>query len=224
MVAGMSMSIAELQKVIGINPDGVWGAKSRAVFSEHFTNREANGLNEADFSAAANRLGCSVRQIKAVRQVEAAASGFDGQGRPKILFERHKFHRFTGGRFSICYFSNPKGGGYGTDSWEKLNAAIATGSVDAAFMSCSWGAFQVMGQYWSDLGYPSPYALAWTCTQSEGDQLELMIRYIEHFGLADELRALTSNPASCAPFAAAYNGPNYRQNSYDTKLAKAMAE
>lgn len=218
----MSMSIADLQSLIGVNPDGVWGAKSQAVFAEHFSNRQANGLNEADFAAAASRLGCTVAQIKAVRQVEAAASGFDALGRPKILFERHKFHRFTGGRFSVCYFSNPKGGGYGTDSWEKLNGAIATGSVDAAFMSCSWGAFQVMGQYWSDLGYPSPYALAWTCVQSEGDHLELMVRYVEHFGLADELRALSADPATCRAFAAAYNGPGYRENAYDTKLAKAM--
>jgi len=117
------MSIADLQSLIGVNPDGVWGNKSQAVLAEHFSNREANGLNETDFVLAAGRLGCSVAQIKAVRRVEAAASGFDAQGRPKILFERHKFHRFTGGRFSVCYFSNPKGGGYGADSWEKLNGA-----------------------------------------------------------------------------------------------------
>lgn len=217
------MTIPQLQQIIGVNPDGLWDAECSHVLTQHFTNRQANALNEADFVAASSRLGCSVRQIKTVRRVEAAASGFDSQGRPKILFERHKFHRFTGGAFSVSFFSNPKGGGYGTDSWDKLVAAIATGSVDAAFMACSWGAFQVMGQYWSDLGYPSPYALAWTCVQSEGDQLELMVRYIEHFGLADELRALSSNPASCAPFAAAYNGPGYRQNNYDAKLAQAMA-
>lgn len=219
----MSMTIAQLQQEIGVNPDGVWGPKSQAVFAEHFTNRAANALGESDFAGAAARLGCSVPQIKAVASVEANGAGFDPQGRPKILFERHKFHRFTGGKFSVCYFSNRDPGGYGTDSWTKLNGAIATGSVDAAFMSASWGAFQVMGQYWSDLGYPSPYALAWTCAQSEGDQLELMVRYVERFGLADELRAVSSRAASCAPFAAGYNGPEFRKNAYDTKLAKAMA-
>jgi hypothetical protein len=33
-----------------------------------------------------------------VRAVESAGRGFDADGRPKRLFERHKFHRFTGGR------------------------------------------------------------------------------------------------------------------------------
>jgi hypothetical protein len=35
--------------------------------------------------------------------------------------------------------------------------------------------------------------------------------------------ALTSNPATCRAFAAAYNGPGYRANRYDEKLAERMA-
>lgn len=220
----MGMGIVALQEKIGADIDGQWGPKSQQALLAHFSNREAPAMNPADWTAYASRLGCSVRQLLAVRAVEASGNGFDREGRPKILFERHKFYRFTGGKFGVTFFSNPAAGGYEVNSWTKLGAAIATGEVDAAFMACSWGAFQVMGQYWSDLGYISPYALAWTCTQSEADQLEVAVRYIEHFGLADELRELTGNPATCAPFAAAYNGLGYKANAYHEKLAKAMRD
>jgi hypothetical protein len=117
-------------------------------------------LDAATTLEFAKRLGVSARQLAAVAKVEAAGSGFDADGRPKILFERHKFHQFTKGEYSNSAFSNPVAGGYGESSWAKLQSAIATGAVDAAFMSCSWGKFQVMGQYWQEFGYASPYALA----------------------------------------------------------------
>lgn len=225
------MTITDLQRVIGTPPDGIWGPKSKAALLAHFTNREANALMEADFAAAAARLGCSVRQIKAVRQVEAARSGFDAAGLPKILYERHRFHKLTGGRWSPSQFSMAQAGGYSVDqdsngigdSWDRLSAAIATGAVDAAFQSCSWGAFQVMGEWWDELGYPSPYALAWTCAQSEGDQLDLFMRYVEFNGLAEALRRIDADPANCVSFASLYNGPAFRRFGYDRKLAEAMA-
>jgi hypothetical protein len=225
------MNIADLQQAIGAAPDGIWGPKSKAALLAHFTNREANALTEADFTAAASRLGCSVRQIKAVRQIEAARSGFDRSGLPKILYERHRFHRLTGGHWSPSSFSMAQAGGYSIDddhtgvgdSWDRLSAAIATGAVDAAFQSCSWGAFQVMGDWWDELEYPSPYALAWTCAQSEGDQLELFIRYVEFNHLTEALRRIDADPANCVSFASLYNGPAFRKFSYDRKLAEAMA-
>ena len=224
------MNIAQLQRLVLTGVDGVWGWRSKAALLEAFTNLEANAIRRGDLVATAERLGCSLAQIEAVRVVESADSGFDRHGRPKILFERHKFHRMTGGEFSPAFFSQSVSGGYTRDadgnglddSWDKLSAAIATGAVDAAFQSCSWGAFQVMGEWWDELGYPSPFAMAWTAAQSEGDHLEMLARYIEHFDLQDELRSVTSNPASCRPFAAAYNGPGYRKNRYDEKIAARM--
>lgn len=225
------MNIAQLQQRLGTGADGIWGTRSKLALLDGFSNLQANAISPADMQATAQRLGCSVLQLSAVRAVEAAGKGFDPAGRPKILFERHKFHRFTAGRFSPTWFSQSVAGGYSTDannngindSWDKLSDAIATGEVDAAFMACSWGAFQIMGEWWDELGYPSPFAMAWTCAQSEGDHLEMLVRYIEHFQLQDELRALSSNPASCRAFAAAYNGPAYRKNRYDEKLAARMA-
>lgn len=224
------MTIKDLQRRIGAAEDGRFGPLSRAALLATFTNRQANALNDADIADAAARLGATTRQIRAVRQVEAAGRGFDKAGMPKILFERHLFHRMTGGRFSPARFSQSKGGGYTNDansdgivdSWDRLCEATATGEVDAAFQACSWGLFQVLGQWWDELAYPSPFAMAWTTAQSEGDQLDLFIRYVEHFGLTDELRQISPNPVTCRPFAAAFNGPGYRAFAYDEKLAGAM--
>ncbi|NML93816.1 N-acetylmuramidase domain-containing protein [Novosphingobium olei] len=217
------MNITDLQREIGATPDGIWGPKSTGALLAKFTNTDAPTLSPAEIAGAAVRLGCSIHQIDAVRKVEAAGRGFDAVGRPKILFERHRFHKLTGGRYTPAPFSQRDWGGYDVSSWTKLCSAIATGEVDAAFQSASWGAFQVMGEWWDELGYRSPYALAWSTAQSEGDQLELLIRYIEHNRLQDELAALTSNPETCRAFAAAYNGPSYRKNRYDEKLAQEMA-
>lgn len=224
------MNIAELQKAVGTAPDGKWGPASKKALLTVFANPRAPAVTAADMAAAAHRLGCSILQLQAVREVEAAGSGFDVAGRPKILWERHRFHRQTGGRFSPSTFSQSAGGGYTydanrdgvVDSWDRLSDAIATGAVDAAFQSCSWGAFQIMGDWWDELDYASPFELAWSCRGSERAHLDMLVRFIEHNSLQDEIRALTSNPATCRPFAAAYNGPSYRKNRYDEKLAAVM--
>ncbi len=216
------MTKIELQALIGAQADGLWGPQSKRAFTDHFSNRPATPLSSSDIAGACTRLGCSTLQLAAVRSVESSGNGFDAAGRPKILFERHKFHKFTGGRFSTTAFSAPIAGGYDVGSWGKLADAIGTGAIDAAFMACSWGAFQIMGEWWDELGYDSPYALAWSCAQDEAGQLELLCRYIEHFDLQDEMRRITSNPDSCRPFAAAYNGPRYAVGGYHTKLAARM--
>lgn len=225
------MDIIELQRLIGADADGRWGPRSKAALLAHFANRNAPAITAADIAAASARLGCSVLQLDAVRKVEANGSGFDPAGMPKTLFERHKFHRLTGGQHSPSWFSQSRWGGYSGDAnrngvdddWDKLSDAIATGAVDAAFQACSWGAFQVMGEWWDELDYPSPYAMARGCVVSEAAHLEMLLRYIEHFSLQDELRRVSSNPARCAPFAAAYNGPAFAQNGYHLKIAAAMA-
>lgn len=204
-------------------------AKLRAAVGEPWrekvladlTNKQANAVNHADMVALASRLGCTVKQIQAVASVESAGGGFERSGRPKILFERHIFHRLTSGRHSVTHFSNPKHGGYSEDSWKKLLDACAI-DPDAAFASASWGKFQVLGKHWKKLGYISSYAMAWTAAQSEGDHYEMLARYIEVFGLKDELRALSSNPETCRAFASGYNGTAYERNKYHEKLARAM--
>ncbi|MEE4452852.1 N-acetylmuramidase domain-containing protein [Novosphingobium resinovorum] len=216
------MTVKDLQTALGVKPDGVFGPISRAALMAKFINLSASAVTQADIAGFASRLGCTVKQIAAVATVESSGGGFDKAGRPKILFERHLFHRQTGGKWSQASYSDPIAGGYGDDSWNKLGLACAK-DPDAAFGSCSWGKFQVLGLHWSKLGYASPYALALSTVAGEASHYELLARYIEKFGLIDALRALSRDPDDCRAFARAYNGTGYETYKYHTKLAAAMA-
>ena len=205
--------------------DGAFGPQSRKALECVFTNTCADATTDADMATFAARIGCSVKQLRAVSLVESGGSGFDDKGRPKILFERHLFYRFTNGKYgndtSLPSFSASKGGGYKHSSWDKLGRACAK-SVNAAFEAVSWGKFQVLGMWWDELGYPSPLEMAYSTVVSEDAHYEMLIRYIELNKLQDEVRALSTDPADNRAFAKAYNGPAYTKFQYDQKLARAM--
>lgn len=176
-------------------------------------------LTTAGLSSAAKLLGVSVAAIKAVIAVETAGGGFLADGRPKILFERHVFHRLTGGVHDAnrAGISNRAPGGYNEDSYRKYYVALQL-APEAAVDSCSWGLGQIMGFNWPHTGEKSRYGFLAAMHHNEDVQLMLMAAYIANVGLADELRA-----KNWAGFAKGYNGPLYKRNAYDVKLAKAYA-
>lgn len=201
--------------------DGKPGAITRAATRAVFTNPSAPAVTDSEIAAIALRLGCTPKQVRAVAKVESGGAAFDKQGRPKILFERHLFHRLTDGKFSVSVFSNSDGGGYGEDSWEKLTQA-ACKDADAAFAAASWGRFQVLGLHWKALGYPSPIDMAYTAVTSEAGHYTMLARYVEANGMKPAIKALSTDPETCRAFAKGYNGPAYRQFNYHVKLAEAM--
>jgi len=204
-----------------ITVDGKPGQATRAAIVSAFTNLQAAAITDDQVTCFATRLGVGAKNVRAAASVESAGSGYDRQGRVKLLYERHIFWRLTVGKFGVTLYSDPNRGGYDHDSWDKLGRACAA-DPDAAFASASWGKFQVLGTYWHDLGYASPIDLAYSTVTSEAGHYELFCRYIEHFGLTDELAALSTNPDDCRAFAKAYNGRAYEQNNYHVKLARAM--
>lgn len=201
--------------------DGVIGPKSRAAILPAFTNLNASAVTTDLENEIALRLGVSLKQLRAVARVESSSTGYDRLGRPKILFERHLFHRLTGGAHSPSMFSDPASGGYSIDSWGKLLRAVSA-DVEAAFSSCSWGKFQVLGLHWRDLKYGSVLEMAYATVIGEAAHYDMLARFIEKNGLQDEMRALSSDPETCRGFARAYNGPAYARLGYHTKLARAM--
>jgi hypothetical protein len=202
--------------------DGQCGPKTREAIVNAFTSDCASAVTDADIATLATRLGCSVKQLKAVAKVESGGSAFDRFGRPKILFERHLFHRFTGGRFGQTAWSNPKGGGYNEDSWDKLTRA-ACQDVGSAFAAVSWGKFQVLGMHWDHLGYPSALEMAYTTVTSEAAHYEMLARFVEFNGLKEALKKLSTDPERNIAFASRYNGPAFRKFAYHSKLAEAMS-
>jgi hypothetical protein len=204
-----------------VTVDGKGGPQTRGAILAAFSNTCADAVTSGDIAALANRLGCTTKQLSAVAKVESGGSAFDRNGRPKMLFERHKFHKATGGKFGVCTFSNPLRGGYNEDSWDKLARAACCDPL-AAFASASWGKFQIMGFHWDLLGYPSSLEMAYATVTGEPAHYDMLGRFIDKNGLRTKLARLSTNPMDNRAFASAYNGPSYRDYSYDERLANAM--
>lgn len=177
-------------------------------------------LNEADYVQAAALLKCDVPAIKAVAEVESRGAGFLSDGRPKILFERHKFRSATGGKYDITHpdISNRKPGGYGAagdHQWKRFDEAAAL-DRDAAISSCSWGKFQVMGFNFTVCGFATLEDFYAAMFKSEGEHLKTFCNFIAGNNLGGALRN-----HKWASLAQGYNGKDYKINQYDIKLAAA---
>lgn len=179
-------------------------------------------LTEADYAAAAGRLGCSVAAIKAVAEVESTGSGFLPSGEPKILFEAHIFDQLTDGRFrrahpdiSSAKWDRSLYGPSGAHQHKRLQKAV-TLDREAALQAASWGRWQVMGFNWKLVGRTTLQSFISAQYKSEGEHLKDFVGYVLGRSLNDELQRL-----DWAGFARGYNGPSYAQNAYDTKMAAA---
>lgn len=187
-------------------------------------------LTETDFQRAASALGVPVAAVKAVTEVESKGSGFLPDGRPVILFERHVMRKQLrkNGMEPLPFFEtthpdlvNSKPGGYkgGTKEHDRLEEAAKI-HRESALESCSWGAFQIMGYHWKAIGYPSLQSFINAMYRNEGEQLDCFVRFVKIN--PPQLAALKSQ--DWAAFAKSYNGPSFRANFYDDKLAAAYAK
>ncbi len=179
------------------------------------------GLVYMDYLRAAKALRCDVAAVQAVCEVEAPMGGFLPNGQVTILFERHKFSQLTDGRFDDEHpdISNPVAGGYGAagqHQHDRLARAVAL-DRDAALKSASWGKFQIMGFNHAAAGFPVLQHFVNAMHDSEAAQLGAFVNFVLHEKLDDEMRE-----RRWADFARKYNGPAYKANRYDTKLASAF--
>ncbi len=183
--------------------------------------RPAGRLTLADYTAAATVLECEVAAIQAVAEVETRSSPWDGEGRPLILFERHYFRRLTAEVYSASHpdLSGPQGG-YGAASrqYEKLRRAAML-DERAALQSASWGAFQIMGANHAACGHANVEAFVDAMLETERRHLDAFVQLVR--ANAAWLAALQAK--DWAAFARGYNGPNYADNAYDTRMAAAYA-
>lgn len=191
-----------------------------SIIPKGFRGR-AIGRSPMVLARIAERLGCEVDVVRAILTVEAGTSGFLPDGRPKILFERHKFHSFYDGVATppadICS-SSPGGYVGGAGEYARLERAMAF-DREAALWSASWGAPQIMGFNYKLAGYDSVEEMVAAFCDSEDAQLMAFATFIESVGLDDELR-----DKRWSDFARGYNGPNYHVNRYDARLIEAYTK
>ncbi|HVK52862.1 MAG TPA: N-acetylmuramidase domain-containing protein [Pseudoxanthomonas sp.] len=183
-------------------------------------------VTEAKWNELAKRLEADVAALKAIASVESAGSGFLPDQRPKVLFEGHVFHRLTAGRFGLTHpkLSYPKWNrkmyaGSASGEWERLEQA-ATLDVAAAMQAASWGTFQIMGFNYALCGFDSVGRFVEAHSRDAESQAEAFANLIgrPRSPLIGPLR-----DKDWAAFARLYNGPGFRENRYDTKMAEAYA-
>jgi len=191
-------------------------------------------LTDKDFLEAADLLNVPVAVIKAIDEVESKGNGFLPTGEVKILYEPFTFGRLTNHKFNgkatvinnSIYPLSLKGKynkdlcNYGDVSIQhaKRRAAAAFDPV-AANKSCSWGRFQLMGFNYNACGYENVFDFLNAMADNERKQLFAFCRFIKSCDLDIPLRK-----RSWEKFAEGYNGPSYKQNEYDVKIAKAFAK
>lgn len=177
--------------------------------------------------AAALYLGIPQATLQAVQEIEARTTGFMPDGRPVVLFERHimfrqlKKHGLDADQLMQQFpdLVNERAGGWQGSNREhyRLNLAKQI-HINSAIESTSWGLFQIMGFHWETLGYRSAVDFELQMNESEQMQLDAFVRFVDaNPKIHDALK--TQN---WPEFARRYNGPQYKRNQYDVKLAAAF--
>lgn len=158
----------------------------------------------------AGQIGIPESVAAAILAIESSGNGFAKDGRIIIRYEPHIFERYTGQKVPA------KRGG---QSAEYANLARAI-EVDrnAAYLSISMGIGQIMGFNHKIVGYSSPEKMFEAFSISIEPQIAAMFRFIANKKSILE----AAREGDFARFAHGYNGPGYRANKYDTKMAAAQ--
>ncbi|HUW54119.1 MAG TPA: N-acetylmuramidase family protein [Rhodanobacter sp.] len=219
-IAPRSMRPAPWTGPACVSPAANSGAEPDLSFLFRMCLDPKRGLDQQSYERAATLLGVEVATIQAVAKVETSGNAFDEQGRPRILYERHYFHRLTHGRYDHLHpdISNALRGGYGTFSaqYGKLQQAYRLDPV-AALQSASWGRFQIMGKNFHAAGYSSVQRFVLALTRSEANHLQAFANFVK----ANQAMHEALKQKKWATFAQCYNGSSYKENNYDSKLEKA---
>lgn len=182
-------------------------------------------LSPDDIAHAADVLGITVPQVRAIIAVESGKlGGFGPADRPIILYEPHVFSRLT-----QHHFDDTHGGvSYRTwktkpyppaqaDRWAQLEYAAKL-DRPAAIQSASYGLFQIMGFNFKVCGYSDPEAFFAAMHVSEREHLMAFVGFVKGNNLDRHLIA-----GDWEAFARGYNGPG-QAATYAAKLAAAHAK
>lgn len=221
--------VREFQHSQGLTADGIVGKRTWEVLqNETLKALLPLKLCENDFVQAAQKMNVEVAAVKAVQDVETGGrGGFVKVAYPTILFEGHIFwnqlkkqdinpENFVSGNEDILYPNWTKKFYKGGEAeYSRLERAKKIHEV-AALCSASWGMWQIMGFNYSSCKCENIHEFVALMNIKEGTQLNLFVNFVIANGWDKFLRN-----KDWAEFARRYNGPGYKENKYDEKLAEA---
>jgi hypothetical protein len=176
-------------------------------------------LTNSQILQLAIAYGYEYKALKSIIQVESGQHGFSQKtGKIIIQFEpawfRRLDHEWKSDTKHVLWQSNKVGDQ--TVEWLAFNDAFAA-DQDAAMQSTSIGMMQIMGFHYAELGFKTVGAMWDFAKLSEYNQVLLALKWI---GTVPALRkALKAK--DWAKVAYYYNGANYKEFHYDTRLAAA---
>lgn len=194
-------------------------------------NKQAEAIDEQDYSEAANRFGCDVNWIKAVFIEESGEQSFNRDGSVKCLLERHLVYRNLKAVYPAQFkavsstlgseLCNRVLGGWkgGIAEWQRIKTVVCvlaeqigdfTAALNFVLQCASFGKPQILASHYGLLGYPSPQAMVEDFHKNEDNQLEAFCQFVEKNGLERYLSAASVAPDPLQPiteFAKGYNGP-----------------
>lgn len=176
--------------------------------------KDRRGLAQQDFVNAGAALNVHPANLHAFYTVESSNSGFDENGRLKILYEPHVVSRNTGRRLDGMKFPwvwkdepievnlsygrwihprnvpkhvwHPYKEG-ATGQWEML---ATTYELEAdAICGASYGGFQILGENAKSLGYRDAIDMIETLYENEAAHLEAAVRFLRRKNVLGSLRA-----------------------------------
>jgi hypothetical protein len=176
-----------------INPDislpcGYYNKKDRYVLADAAHKKKRNIPEDLDYYRAVNKKDNNGTVAQAAHFVDLVSEG-------KLERQDHVYLKDVG-------------------SYKRLIKAYAL-DPEAALQSCSWGSFQIMGEYWHAMGYTSVIEFSKSMSRSPKEQIKAFVLYIEKVNprIKKLLHSKDWEAVACA-----YNGPNYKINEYHLKL------
>ncbi len=235
------LALKDFQKKNNLVVDGICGPKTWMVLLEkerQVFDITGKFLSEKDLVDFASGLNLELASVKAVNEVESSGKGFLVSGQPRILFEGHVFWSelkkrninpaaiLKPGYEDVLYEKWTKiyykGGAAEYNRLEKAaGISGAPGVHDAAYCSASWGAFQIMGYHYSNLGFNSIDQFVTDMYKHEREHLNAFGKFLSYKSFSGKKLLEWLREKNWEKFAEGYNGSGFRQNKYDIKLMTA---
>lgn len=161
-----------------------------------------------------------VSKLKAFIQVESSGKPFYSDGHPTVRFECLKFNiQIDESKKVRCNTDKYK---YGNAEDTNKEAFLRALQIDKnlAIKTSSFGMGQVMGSNYNMVGYSSEEEF-YKAMFSEQNQIKVFFQFIINKNGGVILQELQKENTDWAIVAKNYNGPGYKTNNYDVKMAFA---
>lgn len=223
--------VMKFQQMSNINPvTGLIDEQTYEVLKLHIDHRF---VRRVEIAQMARDVGILPSMLLAIVDKESVGEGFLTDGRPVILFERHKFYQFTKAKYrtptaekwrqenpNICFPVWTQDAYHGgLREWDRFEQA-RTLEAEIAMLSTSWGLMQVMGFNYSVCGFDNVQDMVQAMMENEKNHVRAALQFI----VRQPNLYNSAKQRNMQGVALAYNGAGYAKNKYDVILAQLEAK